>query len=725
MTMRHGHLHQNNAAAWTSQRSGALPGRPSSRERVPEARWAPSFSKLGQSEQTSEVAATRGESITSRKGIADTFGEFYKKLYEDIEKSNFEQDESDEEKIPEITSEEIQAAICKLKSGKSPDGNGIRAEDIKDCSEETREMMRQVFNEVIKRNNFTPEEWKKVKIKVIHKKGDVEDVSNYRPICSLPSMYKLFSTIMFGRLYPMLDLHQAEDQAGFRKTYQTTDHLATYRLICQKCQEWGIKMWTATVDFKKAFDSISHRSIWDALKSCNVNNGYIRLLMKIYRDQKASVLTDEESNIFDIQKGSKQGDPLSSLLFNTVLQYSLKDEIQRWQKRKGMGIYLSDQDRDCLTNLRFADDVMLFATSKRQIQAMMCEFKEATKKVGLTIHPNKTKILSSESSMNQDTKKYMKVGDLDIEILTKRESVKYLGQRICFHDQETMEIKSRIRAAWATFHKYRQELTSKKYLLKYRLRLFDATVSPTLCYAAGTWSPSREHERMIQSTQRKMLRLIIQTKRKYKKIERKKGIDHTIEEENEDRTDNCSTDDKSGDDLSTNSEDDVDSGATFEEDSEKDIDTAGIEEEDWFDYMRRSTAEAVDKMDQNKIRCWNKTHKKMKWKLALRIATSPSERWVKKAAEWNPETSSKYMTSRSIGRPKKRWEDDINDFLKQIYDETKMEETRENKISWISIANDRKEWTRLEEKYTSQKSKMTKKVRKNGPCAKRQQQCSG
>ena len=180
--------------------------------------------------------------ITSRKGIADTFGEFYKRLYEDSEKNNSEQEESDEERIPEITSEEIQAAICKFKSGKSPDGNGIRAEDIKDCSEETREMMRQVFNEVIKRNNFTPEEWKKVKIKVIHKKGDVEDVSNYRPICSLPAMHKLFSTILYGRLYPMLDQNQAEDQAGFRKTYQTTDHLATYRMMEQKCQEWGIKM---------------------------------------------------------------------------------------------------------------------------------------------------------------------------------------------------------------------------------------------------------------------------------------------------------------------------------------------------------------------------------------------------------------------------------------------------------------------------------------------------
>ena len=84
-------------------------------------------------------------------------------------------------------------------------------------------------------------------------------------------------------------------------------------------------MWTATVDFTKAFDSISHNSIWEALLSCNVDHEYVSFLRKINRDQKASVQTDEESEIFDIQKGgSKQGDPMSSLLFNTVLQYSLK-----------------------------------------------------------------------------------------------------------------------------------------------------------------------------------------------------------------------------------------------------------------------------------------------------------------------------------------------------------------------------------------------------------------
>ena len=43
----------------------------------------------------------------------------------------------------------------------------------------------------------------------------------------------------------------------------------------------------------------------------------------------------------------------------------------------------------------------------------------------------------------------------------------------------------------------------------------------------------------------------------------------------------------------------------------------------------------------------------MKWKLALRIATSPSERWVKKAAEWNPDLSSREnLTERLADREK-------------------------------------------------------------------------
>ena len=106
-----------------------------------------------------------------------------------------------------------------------------------------------------------------------------------------------------------------------------------------------------------------------------------------------------------------------------------------------MGIYLSDQDHNCLTNLRFADDVLLFATSKEQLQKMIYEFKESTEKVGLRIHPGKTKVLINQSSISPDSKKEMQIAVVKIEILTRSESVRYFGQLVAFQHQETTEIK--------------------------------------------------------------------------------------------------------------------------------------------------------------------------------------------------------------------------------------------------------------------------------------------
>ena len=66
------------------------------------------------------------------------------------DKNKTENDEKETNEIPEITTEEWQNAIKKLKKGKAADSNGIRAKDIKACDEETKEMVRQIFNEVIK-----------------------------------------------------------------------------------------------------------------------------------------------------------------------------------------------------------------------------------------------------------------------------------------------------------------------------------------------------------------------------------------------------------------------------------------------------------------------------------------------------------------------------------------------------------------------------------------------
>ena len=154
----------------------------------------------------------------------------------------------------------------------------------------------------------------------------MKNVGKYRPICSLPELYKLFTTILYSRLYPRLDQKQAEDQAGFRSSYQTTDHLATYRMIEQKCHEGESKCGQRQLTSRRLSTPLHTNQFGKNSIPAVSKHDYISLQKKIFRDQ---VLTDEESNMFEIKKGTKQGDLLSSLLFNMFLQKALEDDIPR------------------------------------------------------------------------------------------------------------------------------------------------------------------------------------------------------------------------------------------------------------------------------------------------------------------------------------------------------------------------------------------------------------
>ena len=55
---------------------------------------------------------------------------------------------------------------------------------------------------------------------------------------------------------------------------------------------------------------------------------YIDLEKRLYSHQEGTVLTNTESAVFPIRRGTKQGDPVSSLLFNTVLQFALEEDLK-------------------------------------------------------------------------------------------------------------------------------------------------------------------------------------------------------------------------------------------------------------------------------------------------------------------------------------------------------------------------------------------------------------
>ena len=158
------------------------------------------------------------------------------------------------------------------KKGKASDNNGIRAEDIKTCDDRTKEMIRQIFNEVMKQEDCTPETWRRIRIQVTYKKGKVEEVGTTARFalcqrCTNCLQHSYTTDFTTG----LTVLNQRTGKG--RRSYQTLDHLATYRLLEQKCRrKWCITMRVATVDFMKALDSTSHQSLWKALESVVSNH---------------------------------------------------------------------------------------------------------------------------------------------------------------------------------------------------------------------------------------------------------------------------------------------------------------------------------------------------------------------------------------------------------------------------------------------------------------------
>ncbi len=100
--------------------------------------------------------------------------------------------------------------------------------------------------------------------------------------------------ILKDRLYKTLDYQQPPEQAGFRKEFATIDHIHTFNQLTERANEYNLDLRILLIDFAKAFDSMYHHKVWEALASQGVPSTATEILVYLYQHSKGYIKLDQK-----------------------------------------------------------------------------------------------------------------------------------------------------------------------------------------------------------------------------------------------------------------------------------------------------------------------------------------------------------------------------------------------------------------------------------------------
>ena len=130
--------------------------------------------------------------------------------------------------------------------------------------------------------------------------------------------------------------------------------------------------------------------LWKILKEIGISDYNTCLLKNLYAGQEETVRTGHgKTDWFQIGKGVHQSWILSPCLFSSYAEYTMRNAGLN-EAQDGIKIA-----RRNINNLRYADDTTLIAKSEEELKSLLMKGKEETKKVGLKLNIQKTKIMAS------------------------------------------------------------------------------------------------------------------------------------------------------------------------------------------------------------------------------------------------------------------------------------------------------------------------------------------
>lgn len=286
------------------------------------------------------------------------------------------------------------------------------------------------------------------------------------------------------------------EQAGFRASRSCIDHINSLRIIVEQSVEWRSPLYLVFVDFEKAFDTLNHSSIWNALECKGVPQKLIRLIRELYNGASCRVsLNKKLSENIIITQGVRQGCTLSPLLFNVIL-----DVIMRSVTESKRGITWGLQGK--LDDLDFADDICLLSHTHAEMADKLDLLSDLAGKTGLKINIAKTKVLR----INTENVCPFQIGGTVLEDV---DSFNYLGSIIAKDGGSSMDIKNRIMKAKQAYGQLKNVWKSSYISIRTKLRLFATNVQSVLMYGCETWNMKQKDVQAIQVFINRCLRRIL------------------------------------------------------------------------------------------------------------------------------------------------------------------------------------------------------------------------